>query len=542
MMNQSNQVSPADARDESLLTNEDLLALARTGRELAGELSLDVLLQRILETASRLTDSPETSIILRNEHQSTLYFAAATGPEADWILSTFGEYSEKQVPIDSSKAGAVYQSGVSLVENLVKNHFTGVDVETKGITKSMVCVPLRVGNSRLGVMQVLNKTTGDYCARDRVILEYFADHAGVAIRNAKLMESMVAHSGLYGAIRTTDQLLARMHVVNQAAHTETLSVLFADMRGFTQFCQTLLNPVLVQQRLSEFISMLSQAVIDEDGIVNKFLGDGVMALFQGEGCSSRAVKCAFTMVEAFSNMKVRWDNSSNQKLDFLDLGIGITTDQVILGGIGSNSIRDYTAIGTAVNLAAAFESCARNGKQILCDQLTYCNARSILAHTTTPEDFILKKPGQEIGVRYKCYSIISLKAKEKPRVFISHSHQDREYAEWLIAELKAKGAETWYSVTDIRKAISHCNWMVVLVSKNSANSKWISREVDLAITAQHLENRILPVVLDGTEPIAVSPYLSMMQAIFQTTCDDIPEALSERFLTDDDFLDDDRRI
>lgn len=347
---------------EQLLTIDDFRTLAQSGRELTKELSLEALLQGILDTASRLTDSTETSILLRNDRQPLLYFAAATGDDADWVLSTFGAHSEKQVPIEGSKAGSVYKSGVSLVENSVADHFAGVDSETQSMTRSMVCVPLRVGTEGLGVMQVLNKRTGNYTERDRLILEYFADQASVAIRNAKLLESLLAHSGLYGALLTTDQLFARMHEIDQDARTETLSVLFADMRGFTQLCQSLLYPVLVQERLSEFIAMLSQSIIDEDGFVNKFLGDGVMGLFQGDGTSARAVRCAFTMVQKFSEMKQRWDNESNQQLDFLDLGVGITTDQVILGGIGNSSFRDYTAIGTAVNLAAAFEVAAREGK------------------------------------------------------------------------------------------------------------------------------------------------------------------------------------
>jgi class 3 adenylate cyclase len=536
-MSRDSATSGPDA-PEQLLTTDDFRALAHSGRELAKELGLETLLQGILDTAGRLTDSPETSVILRNEREPTLYFAAATGEEADWVLSTFGAHSDKQVPIDGSKAGSVYQSGVSLVENVVRGHFSGVDAETQGVTKSMVCVPLRVGNERLGVMQVLNKRTGDYTERDRVILEYFADQASVAIRNAKLLESLLAHSGLYGATQTTDELFSRMREVNQDARTEMLSVLFADMRGFTQLCQSLLNPVLVQQRLSEFISMLSQAIIDEDGLVNKFLGDGVMGLFQGEGGSRRAVRCAFAMVRQFSEMKARWDSESNQQLDFLDIGVGITTDQVILGGIGTGAVRDYTAIGTAVNLAAAFEVAARNGRRILCDQVTYRNAFDLVATVESPEDFLLKKPGQDVGVRYKCYSLESSQA-ERPRVFISHSHQDKEYVESLIADLKKRGVDTWYSAVDvrkgalwtaeIRKAIAQCNWMAVIVSKNSANSKWIRREVDLALTAEHLEDRVIPVVLDETELQTVNEYLPTMQAIFCSASEDVAKSLADRF-------------
>jgi len=539
------------ADDLNLLTQKDFQALAKTGRELSRELSLEKLLQNILQSASELTDSLDTSVILRNEYEPTLYFAAATGEESEWVLSNFGIHSKKQIPIEGSKAGSVYLSGKSLVENVTREHYSEVDEATKNITKSMVCVPLRVGDETLGVMQVLNKTSGDYTQRDRAVLEYFADQASVAIRNAKLLSSLLAHSGLYASTLTTNELFERVNLLNQPAKTETLTVLFADMRGFTQLFQVLYKPVLVQKRLSEFITLLSQLVIENDGIVNKFLGDGVMALFQGDESSTRAVKCAFSMVEQFSKMKERWNSECNQQLDFLDIGVGITTDEVILGGVGSGDFRDYTAIGTAVNLAAAFESNARDEKRILCDQLTYLNVIDVVSKTDDPQDFFLQAPGQTVGVKYNCYHLKSLKENQPIRVFISHSHEDRQYVEKLIEKLKEKGVKPWYSVTDIpkgtlwsaeiNKAVTQCNWMVVIVSRNSDNSeghaRWVSKEVDLAMTAEHLDSRIIPITIDETEPRKVNDFLATVQAIHTDTCDDVTEALVKRFFMVNDILD-----
>lgn len=529
--------------DLNLLTIDDFQALVNTGRKLSRELALEQLLQNILQSASDLTDSSDTSVILRNDFETSLYFAAATGEEAEWVLSNFGIHSKKQIPIEGSNAGAVYLSGKSLVENVTKEHYSGVDDTTNTVTKSMVCVPLRVGDETLGVMQVLNKKEGIYTQRDRVILEHLADQASVAIRNAKLLSSLLAHSGLYGSTLRTGELFDRVNLLNQPAKTETLTVLFADMRGFTQLFQALYKPVLVQQRLSEFITLLSQLVIENDGVVNKFLGDGVMALFQDEESSVRAVKCAFSMVEQFSKMKQQWNDEGNQQLDFLDLGVGIATDEVILGGVGSGDFRDYTAIGTAVNLAAAFVSDARDGRRILCDQLTYHNVTDIVSKTEAPKDFLLQAPGQTTGITYKCYHLKSLKKNQPVRVFISHSHEDRQYVEQLIDSLKGQGVKPWYSVTDIpkgtlwsaeiNKAVSQCNWMVVVVSKNSdntdGNARWVSREVDLAMTAEHLENRIIPIIIDETDPRKVNQYLATMQAIHTDTCNDVTEALIKRF-------------
>ncbi|HET6882502.1 MAG TPA: GAF domain-containing protein, partial [Pirellulales bacterium] len=126
----------------AVLTRDDLNALIETGRELAEEMALDRLLQTILQAASRLTASPDSSVILKSETQPTLYIASATGEQADWILATYGRHSEKQIPIKGSKAGEVFTSGRSLIANVVKGHFTGVDLIAQQTTRSMVCVPL----------------------------------------------------------------------------------------------------------------------------------------------------------------------------------------------------------------------------------------------------------------------------------------------------------------------------------------------------------------------------------------------------------------
>lgn len=270
--------------------------------------------------------------------------------------------------------------------------------------------------------------------------------------------------------------------------------------------------------------MLSDAVLEHDGIVNKFLGDGLMALFQGADCSVRAVKSAFAMVERFAGMKQRWNDESNLQLEFLDVGVGIATDQVILGGIGNARVRDYTAIGAAVNLAEAFERHARDGRHILCDQLTYRNAKDILGVVEKPQDFVFQQPVQGAGVKYKCYDLRTLGVDRQPRVFVSHNHEDAPFVEKeLVHPLKDRGVRTWFSPADIpqgalwtaeiRKAIADCNWMVVIVSKNSAGSKWVRREIDLAVAAGHLEDRIVPVIIDSTLAKDVNEYLAPIQAI-----------------------------
>jgi len=469
----------------SALSRDDMLALIESGQELSAQITLDTLLQNILKKASHLTDSPDTSIILRHEERKGwLYVAAATGDKAAWFETTFGKYSAKAIPIKKSKAGKVLTSGKSIVENKVKGHFKGVDEETNKVTESMVCVPLGVGKSALGVMQILNKPNGNYDDHDRVLLELFASQAAVAIKNAQLFKSVLAHSGFYTRFTDTHRLVEIMRDLRRPAHLETLTILFADMRGFTQLCHSIGSPVTIQKQLNQFISMLTEEV--------------------GE-------------------MKAKWNDKSSEQLDFLDIGIGIVTGEVTIGGIGTETVRDFTAIGSAVNLAAAFENGARDKKRIIVNHLTYSAVKDGV-EAERLEDFVLKKAKQTVGIEHKRYSLKKLDTLHSQKIFISHSHGDRQFVEKKIVQpLKHIGVKTWYALTnvrhgsvwtaEIRKGLEECTGMVVVVSKNSSGSKWVRTEVDLAFSMGRMLDKIVPLLLDDTAPETVNSYLLARQGI-----------------------------
>jgi class 3 adenylate cyclase len=515
------------ANDRDILTRGDLKVLVQSGHELASQVALDVLLSSILSKACELTNSPDSSIIMHNENRNSLYFAAATGNNASMLLNQWGENSEKQIPIHGSKAGQVFSTGKSIVVNALEidpNHYKGVDKDTKKQTESMVCVPLIISGKPIGAIQLLNKRSGNYSERDQIILEYFADQAAVAIRNARLFVDLLAHMGLYSSLDELKDPLELMAEIEKPAYSEVLTVIFPDMRGFTQFCQVLNNPVTVQERLNEFISMLAEEVLKHNGMVNKFLGDGLMGLFRKDDHASRAVRCAYEMVEKFHEMKKRWDEESNVMLDFLDLGIGIATDDVILGTIGHKRVRDFTAIGNAVNLAAAFEHSARSERRILVDQRTFSDARHIISEFEGPENFELRKPGQSVGHPYKMYHIKKISTGAKINVFISYNQKDLEFVEQqLVKPLNDAGICTWYSRANIKKGsswvrsipegIKECQWMIVVISKNSAASEWVKREVELAFAEGSFGEKIIPVVIDNTELNQVSEWLKAKQAV-----------------------------
>lgn len=486
-------------RVDQILTPSDLAALIESAKQLASEVDLDVLLESILVKAGHLMDSPEGAIFLKDPQQDGLYFAAATGGKAAMLLQEWGVKSSKRVPMQS-KAGVVFSSGKSIVVDSVEadpGHFKGVDRETSIKTTSMVCAPLAVADPKagrlisIGAIQILNKRTGNYSAKDQVLLEHFASQAAVAIRNAQLFRDMLSHMGLYST-QDAMELLARL---NSPAHLERLTIMFADMRGFTQLSQVL-SPERLQKVLNAFLGMLTDQVLEAGGVVNKFLGDGLLAFFSEQDGPRRAVNSALAILQKFEALRSAWDNEYNQDLSFLDIGIGIATDAVIVGAMGSTRVRDFTTIGVAVNLAAAFEKAARGGKRLLVDQETWKELNDLPVEADGPLSFELRKPDQEVGIKYKMYSLNPPQpSKSAPRttgkdvrVFLCHASEDKVAVRDLYKRLSADGFEPWLDEErllpgqdfheEIKKAVKTSQIVLVCLSSNSVTKEgYIQREI-----------------------------------------------------------------
>jgi adenylate cyclase len=498
-------INPRSQSAVAGLDADDLAALVETSCAIAREVHLPKLLRRILAEATRLTDSPDGSVLLLDEARSALYFGDAIGSAGATLMAEWGRSGNRRVPLVGSKAGQVFTSMTSVTVDAIPvdlNHFKGVDSATRATTQSMVCVPLVAGAGTgplqaLGVVQILNKRSGNYTARDRLLLERFAEQAAIALDNARLVADLYANKGLY---TSDDDDVDPRELLARSAWSETLSVLIADMRGFTQLCQLVGRPERTQALLNQFLGVLADAVLAHRGVVNKFLGDGVLALFRGNDHAKRSVECALRMLREFDVIKSEWLDSHNVRLNFVDLGIGISTEDVILGAVGNNRVWDFTAIGNGVNLAAHLMEHARDGKRLLVDKITFRAARSLINRYDGPEEFELRKPGQSVAHPYERYVIHpgapagtaaapQRRVSREARLFISYSHRDEHWRSLLRTHLQpyvtAGTVEVWDDTAieagaawkqAIDRALEGASVALFLVSPNLLASPFVLRE------------------------------------------------------------------
>ena len=148
---------------------------------------------------------------------------------------------------------------------------------------------------------------------------------------------------------------------NEVGVKKNIAVLFVDVRGFTPMSEALKEqPELVVKILNEYLELTAGAVFNNDGSVDKFVGDATMALFNGffhtEDYIFKAVKAAYDMVRGAAEVNASIKEKYGVDVGF---GIGINCGEAIVGNLGPSFRKDYTAIGDTVNTAARLESIAK---------------------------------------------------------------------------------------------------------------------------------------------------------------------------------------
>lgn len=152
------------------------------------------------------------------------------------------------------------------------------------------------------------------------------------------------------------------------------TILIADLRGFTALMESLPSHLMVGL-LNRFYGLMAQLIERHGGVIDKFMGDSVMALFGAPVRRAddllRALACAVEMQQAMAEMN---RHSEGRGEPSLYAGIGVSTGDVMAGSYGSRLYSEYTVIGDTVNLAARIEGYSLRG-QVLISEASYLGAR-----------------------------------------------------------------------------------------------------------------------------------------------------------------------
>ncbi len=168
------------------------------------------------------------------------------------------------------------------------------------------------------------------------------------------------------------ELVKNPQMLSLSGQQKELTVMFSDIRSFTSLSEQLDTHEL-GRFMNEYLSAMSDIVMDTWGMVDKYIGDAIMALWgaplEDEQHASRAVACALRMIEALPRLN---DGFTARGLLPVNIGIGINTGLMQVGNFGSEKRFDYTVLGDNVNLSSRLEGLNKNyGTNILISQFTY---------------------------------------------------------------------------------------------------------------------------------------------------------------------------
>lgn len=232
------------------------------------------------------------------------------------------------------------------------------------ITANITIVPLiNANNERLGTMVMIED-----------------------ISSEKRMKSTMSR---YMSPDLTEKLLQSSDY--SLGGTSTLAtVLFSDIRNFTTLSESLGAEETVKL-LNEYFSLMVDCIQNEGGMLDKFIGDSVMAVFGNpfphDDDPDRALRAAIAMMHALDEFNQR---RMERDLPLLAHSIGINTDKIVAGNIGSNKRMDFTVIGDGVNLASRIESlCKHYGAHLLISEFTYERLKS--TYRMRPIDKVIVK-------------------------------------------------------------------------------------------------------------------------------------------------------
>lgn len=174
-----------------------------------------------------------------------------------------------------------------------------------------------------------------------------------------------------------------------------LAFLFTDMRGFTTMCEGM-KPDEVVELLNHYLDIQTSVILKNNGDIDKFVGDEIMAVFDGASKEKNACNAALELMQEMEKVTIE---RKNKNLSVINIGIGINVGQVVFGSVGAKDRRDFTSIGDTVNLAARLEGTNKE----------YHTKALITEHVC-----------QEISDKFLCREIdlMTVKGKSKPvRIF-----------------------------------------------------------------------------------------------------------------------------
>lgn len=235
-----------------------------------------------------------------------------------------------------------------------------------------------------GLFFILATTVGNYyvffCSHKQVGIIYPLLTIGIIFslvtlvnyflegRKKKFIHDAFAH---YVSPQVIGQLMNNPARLTLAGEEKTLTVLLSDIRGFSTLSEKM-TPEQLGSFMNEYFTAMSDIIMKHHGMVDKFIGDAIMAVWgaplDDPDHAKNALKAAFEMLHSLEKLRSDWQNKG---MPWIDIGVGLNTGLMSVGNFGSAQRFDYTVMGDSVNLAFRLEGLNKTyGTKIIISEFT----------------------------------------------------------------------------------------------------------------------------------------------------------------------------
>ncbi len=359
-------VSPLSA-PPSDKSQQKLATLLEVSKGLTRAVDVDTILDKIVGYAYGTLEVDRVAILLCDENDELVPKIARDKRGGDVPRSVPQSIARK----------AVAEKVALLTDNAGEDERFGGQSIVMQQVRSAICAPLIGSADRvLGVLYVDNPSiTHRFSDDDLEFLVAFAGIAAVAIENSQFAERIrregIVRSNFerYFAPQLAARIASSVEATKLGGDKRPVAVLFSDIRGFTALSETM-NSDEMAKLLTEYFTEMVECVFRHGGMLDKFIGDAVMAQWGAPlgnpDDADRAMQAAIDMMSALDELNVRWRNEGRPTLE---IGIGLNYGEAFAGNIGSERRLEFTVIGDTVNTASRLCSAAGPGEILLSDEM-----------------------------------------------------------------------------------------------------------------------------------------------------------------------------
>lgn len=345
-----------------------LTVLYDAGQALNARLSVDDISEHVIALAFRIEGVERGFVMLFDESGAILR-------QSEFRYRDPGNATNQRVILSSSVLELIRKEQRSiLIEDVsADERFSGSESLRISGLRSAMCAPLAGTRRLFGILYVDNlEKTAAFTQEELNVFALLAAQAGAAIDNA-LAHQKIAQQAQQRLVlerflspEVAEMVIASPEIRLGGVNTK-VAVMFADIRGFTPMSEKL-EPERVLEILNEYFTRVTDVIFDFGGMVDKYIGDAVMAVFgapiskgnDAANCVNAAIHIQRLLIELNRDAAAR-------RWPVLRVGIGINTGVVTAGNIGSLRRIDYTVIGDTVNIASRLASNAAPGQILISD-------------------------------------------------------------------------------------------------------------------------------------------------------------------------------